>query len=275
MRRVDRLRRPQQCRECLDLGGRRVERRSISEPARHADGAGIERLLQPLAHLRQLGFVGRPVERAHRPDPQGRVADEAGGVECSRRPVDSREIVGETLVTVIGAVAEQIEGRRRRPVHHQWRQADPAIPGDHGRDPLTRLRRHRRGGKKGAVVMGVHVDEAGCDDPARYVDLAGTRHPLNITHRGDAVARDRHVCASARPAAAVDHIAAAQNPVVHFRPFNGSAPFNGAASGSIPAVCPRTAFVSRRRHRQRHRASGRRSSCLGARIHRPAACCSD
>ena len=68
----------------ISAGGALIGRR-VGEPARQADRAGVERLLQPLAHPRQLGLLGRPVERAHRADAQGRMADEASGVERRRR----------------------------------------------------------------------------------------------------------------------------------------------------------------------------------------------
>ena len=78
------------------------------------DRAGVERFLQPLAHPRQLGLLGRPVERAHRADAQCRMADEAGRIERRRRLVERREIIGEARVTVIAGIADQVERRRRR-----------------------------------------------------------------------------------------------------------------------------------------------------------------
>ena len=91
-----------------------MQGRGIGEPARQADRAGVERLLQPLAHPRELGRLGRPVERRHRADPQGRMADEAGGVERRRAPVERRQVIGEAPIAVVAAVADQVERRRRR-----------------------------------------------------------------------------------------------------------------------------------------------------------------
>ena len=67
MRRVERARRPQQSGQRLDLGRRRVLGRGVSEAARHAHRAGVERFLQQFAHTPDLGRFGRPVECAHRP----------------------------------------------------------------------------------------------------------------------------------------------------------------------------------------------------------------
>src|SRR5207245_2835116 len=77
--------------------------------------------------------------------------------------------------------------------------------------------RHIRGRKECAVVMGVHVDEAGGEDLPRDVDLARTRSLADDPDRGDTVAGDRDIGPAARPAAAVDHLAAAQNPIGHYR----------------------------------------------------------
>src|SRR6267143_3359144 len=63
--------------------------------------------------------------------------------------------------------------------------------------------------------MGMYVDEAGGDDLPRDVDLARTHHLADDPDRGDTVAGDRHISPTARPAAAVDHLTAVQNPIGH------------------------------------------------------------
>ena len=90
-----------------------MERRRVEEPGRHADRAGVERLLQPLAHRRDLVGARRPVEVGHRADPQGRMADETGGVDRRRRPIERRQIIGEARIGVVAGVADQVERRRR------------------------------------------------------------------------------------------------------------------------------------------------------------------
>ena len=120
------------------------------------------------------------------------MADEAGGVERSRRCVEGCEIIGEALVTVIVAVTDQIERRRWRPVEQQRREANPAISGHDSGHTLARLGRHVRGREQRAVVMGVHVDKARRHDLAGDVDLtralfsaddpmAATRSPAMAT----------------------------------------------------------------------------------------------
>ena len=143
------------------------------------------------------------------------MADEAGGVERSRRSVEGCEIIGEALVTVIVGVTDQIERRRWRPVEHQRREADPAIPGHDGGHPLARLGRHVRGREQRAVVMGVHVDKARRDDFAGDVDLTRALLSADDADGGNAIAGDGNIRTPARPAPAVDHLAAPQNPIGH------------------------------------------------------------
>jgi hypothetical protein len=64
--------------------------------------------------------------------------------------------------------------------------------------------------------VGVHIDKAWGDDLARDVDLARALRPGDDTYSSDAVAGDGNIAASARPAAAVKHLAAPQNPIGHF-----------------------------------------------------------
>jgi hypothetical protein len=143
------------------------------------------------------------------------MADEASRIERRRRFVECGEIVGEALVMVIGGVADQIERRRRSAVEHQRGEAHPAISGHDGGDALARLGRHIRGREQCPVVMGMHIDKARGDDLARNVELQRARHLADDTDRGDTVAGDRDVGPAARPAAAVDHLTAPQNPIGH------------------------------------------------------------
>src|SRR5689334_2294692 len=119
------------------------------------------------------------------------MADEAGRVERRRGLVESGEVIGKTPVTVIGAIADQIEGRRWRLIEQQRRKADAAIAGHHSRDALARLGRHFRGRKERAIVMSVHVDKAGCDDLPADVQLTCALDPADGPDDGYAIAGDR------------------------------------------------------------------------------------
>ncbi len=97
--------------------------------------------------------------------------------------------------------------------------------------------------------MRVHIDKAGGDDPARHVDLARARRPGDIADRGDAVAGDRDIGPPPRPAAAVDDLAAAQDPIGH-RQIPLSQPrdtITGFPSPGQAALAPGTASGRARR----------------------------
>jgi hypothetical protein len=64
--------------------------------------------------------------------------------------------------------------------------------------------------------VGVHIDKAWSDDLASDIDLARALRPSDKTHGSDAVAGNGDVRPPASPAAAVDHLAAPQNPIAHF-----------------------------------------------------------
>ncbi len=82
--------------------------------------------------------------------------------------------------------------------------------------------------------MGVHVDKAGCDDFARYVDLMRASGFADRPDLGDPVARDRDVGAKPRPPAAVDHLTAAQDVVRHLPPR--SAGPDGSFAGNLVCI---------------------------------------
>lgn len=121
MRRVERARRMQQSGQRLDLGRRRVLRRSIGEAARQAHRAGVERFLQQFAHTADLGCVGRPVECCHRANAQRRMANKAGSIDCRRAAIERHQVIGKAAIPVIGGIADQVERRRRRMVDRQRR----------------------------------------------------------------------------------------------------------------------------------------------------------
>ena len=66
--------------------------------------------------------------------------------------------------------------------------------------------------------MGMHIDKAGGDDLARDIDLVRPGGSGDRADLGDTVTLDRDIGTEARPAAAVDHLAAAQDPIGHRNP---------------------------------------------------------
>ena len=80
--------------------------RGVVEAGGQADRAGAERLGEALLHPGDLVGAGRAVELGHRAGPQGRMADQSGGVDRRRRCVERGEIIGESWIGVIGRIAE-------------------------------------------------------------------------------------------------------------------------------------------------------------------------
>ena len=218
MRRVDGAGRPQQLGERLDLLGRRMRGRRIVEPGRQADRPGAERFDKALLHAGDLVGAGRPVELGHRAGAQRGMADQRGGVDDRWRAVERVEIIDESGIGVIGDVAEQVERWRGWVLEGQRREADAAIAGNDGGDPLARLCRHI-GGEERPVVMRVDIDKPGRDDKPRRIDLARARTLRHLADRRDAIPRDSDIGMPARPAGAIDHCAAAQDPIGHMTPL--------------------------------------------------------
>ena len=93
---------------------------------------------------------------------------------------------------------------------HQRRQADAAVADDDGGDALADLRQHLRRRQDDLIVVRMHVDESGRDDPA-----AGVEHDRALLRqlrpdRDDALALDAHIGSEAHGAAAIDDGPAAQ-----------------------------------------------------------------
>jgi hypothetical protein len=154
----------------------------------------------------------RPVEVGHGIQPQGRVADQAGGVGRRRGRLQRIQIAGHVGEAEIGGLAQQVERRRRRPgAQAERRQADAAVSNHHRGDALAHLGGHRRVAHERPVVMGVHVDEARRDDTAAGVQLGLAHGRVQSANGNDAIAGHRHVGGKARPAAAIDHGATADH----------------------------------------------------------------
>ena len=67
--------------------------------------------------------------------------------------------------------------------------------------------------------MRVDIDKPGRDDKPRRIDLARARTLRHLADRRDAIPRDSDIGAPARPAGAIDHRAAAQDPIGHMTPL--------------------------------------------------------
>ncbi|MNP29061.1 hypothetical protein D3C76_1220690 [compost metagenome] len=105
-------------------------------------------------------------------------------------------------------VIQQVERRGQVTVLAQWRNADAAVAGDHGGDPLGHLEGHVGLGQHSLVIMGVGVDEARCDHLARGIDTLVGLAGRQVTEGADTPIDNAQVCAVARCFATVDERAA-------------------------------------------------------------------
>src|SRR5438045_4738786 len=67
--------------------------------------------------------------------------------------------------------------------------------------------------------MRVDIDKPGRDDKPRRIDLARALALRHLADRRDAIPRDSDIGLPARPAGAIDHRAAAQDPIGHMTPL--------------------------------------------------------
>ena len=186
------------------LLGRRRRRRLVPKSGREPDGARLEGALQAPAHGGDLGSTRRAVEAVHGTHAQGRMADLARRVERGRGAVEGREIVGEAREVMLGRLAHEVE-RRRGPVPDLERgEAHAAVARDDRGDALAYLAGHERIGEQRTVIVGVHVDEAGCQRLAGCRDLRPTLERAELADRDDAIVLDREIADDTRRAAAVD-----------------------------------------------------------------------
>jgi len=200
-----------------------------AEPER----SGLDGLGGQLAHLsdlrrrRHLSVVGTPV--AHDVAAQGGVGDLGADVEGERCAGNGVEVFGEALPAPPDAL---MKGGARNVLDtlHQLDQpfvlvrfyrgeADPAVPHDRSGHAMPRGRREVRVPRDLTVVVGVHVDPAGGDEPALGVNLlpapAGDR-----PHGGDAVPVDGHIGDPPRRSGPVDDETATDHDVmlIHWKP---------------------------------------------------------
>jgi hypothetical protein len=154
------------------------------------------------------------------------VPDEEPGVD-PEVALEAREVVGKGLPVPRQPLFERAEGHPLDPSHHppevvdivgaQWREREPAVPGDHRRDSVDVGRRRSGIPQQLRVVVRVRVD-----DPRRHdqpADVHRARRGLvDVTHRDDPPVADPDVGPGARTPGPVDHGAASQQYVQHGSP---------------------------------------------------------
>ncbi len=214
------LRHRTQCDDLVALGiaaGRR------EQPGREAQRARVQPVFEQRRHLRQFGRGRRPRRHAHHIEPQGVMADQHAGVDRDRREIV--EIFGETGLAErqprrAGAqiIADQFElaGQHRR--HRK-----PAMADDLGRHPLAHFAFGLGVDRQGEVGMRLDVDKARRHRQTR--GLYDPRRPgrQRAAERRDTAVADRDIADLARPAAAVDQDAAADQDLLAHRPRPASA----------------------------------------------------
>jgi len=160
-------------------------------------------------HSRDLVGARRPrVLFAERLGTQHAVARQKTQVHRRRAGAQRRPVGRYVREEIIGR-SEQAQWIGKRVARPKGREADAAVAGDHRRDPLGDLEGHVRRFENRAVVVGVDIDEAGCDGQAAGLDHRVRRPTRKRAHRRDAVAFDRHVGLDGYGAGAVDHQAVA------------------------------------------------------------------
>ena len=168
----------------------RARRRLVQlEPVhRDADRAGGDALGDELGHARDVvvgrGLVGgAPLthhERAHRA-----VRDLRGDVDGAGDAVERVEVLADGLPVPLDGLAQRRAGDALDALHETDQpvvavgggggEPDAAVAHDHGGDAVPDRRREQRVPGDLAVVVRVHVDEAGRDREAGGVDLFAAR----------------------------------------------------------------------------------------------------
>ena len=184
---------------------------------REAERSRLDGLLGELCHLPDLG-IGRRLEGGgplpHRGEPQRRVRDLRGDVDVTRLALEHAEILAEGFPLPAQALVQ----RRSRDVLDALHQLDEqlAVLGSNWRETNPAVAHHRRGHAmprrwlhvavpdRLAVVVGVDVDESGCDQRAISVDLPGPR-AAHVPDLGDSPADDRDIGTEGLAPAAVGY----------------------------------------------------------------------
>ena len=188
------------------LIGRRMHVGRVVEAGGEARGTLGQRVLQPQAHVLDLGILRRAHHVAvHGLHAQGLVADQGVGVHLRPALLQLMRVVAEGIEPPPALLPDQVERRRRQALEARGGERDAAIADDDRGDALAELAGHAVGpAQHGAVVMGVGVDEAGGERLALRHHLPVRAGAAEVADGDDAVAADADIAAPGRRARAVE-----------------------------------------------------------------------
>ena len=167
----------------------------VLEPGRVAPGALLERLVEQVAHLRQLVRSRGPVLEPDHRQPELAVRHEAEHVDRRGRLLQPLEVAGGRRPGEGHVGGVPVDRLRRELLVEEREAAEAAVADDLERDALVHGARRARVDEQREVGVAVDVDEAGRDDLARGVDLgpaSGT-----VADRDDAPVADADVGSAA------------------------------------------------------------------------------
>jgi hypothetical protein len=195
-----------------------MPRRRLHQAAGEAEGARLHRLGNVVLHGVELVGPGLVRGDAHHRAADRVMAHQLADVDAAGRMAGQKlahRAPGVAEAAVLGAgdleVLAQVLGRDRR-------RRQTAIAVDDRRHALRDLADGVRVDRQVEVVVGMHVDEARGDDAAFGIEPLRRHLAREIAHRGDAADADRDVGAHARRTAAVDHMTAMDEQIVHGSP---------------------------------------------------------
>ena len=192
-----------------------------------ADGTRLQGLLGQPAH--GVDIIGRRMlagdgALAHDIDPQGMVGELCRDIDGARQPRERVEVIREALPVPFEAFGQRDAGNVLHPLHQidqrllvllaDGGEAHAAIAEHDGRGAVPGRRCQDGVPGRLAVIVRVHIDPSGRDDPAVGPDFAPARTGL-AADLGDPVAIDGDVALESRRSRAVDDSAAPDDDVVH------------------------------------------------------------
>ena len=199
-----------------------------------AQRPGVERLLEQLAHAGDLAVAGRRAvigaALSHHVEAQRGVRHLGADVHDLGRCVEHVEILGEGFPIELDAFGQHGAGYVLDALHEvdqvgrgAWadrRKTDAAVAEDRRRHAMAGGGREIGVPGRLAVVVGVNVHEAGCDQQPVGIDFTAARADVGAD-RCDDLAVDCDVCDAFWGTIAVDYGAVADDQVVHDRKFAG------------------------------------------------------
>jgi hypothetical protein len=223
----------ERARHCFSVDGL-VQDRSRR---RHADRAGLDGFTHDRGH--RLDVVGRrglvaSATLAHHIGADRAVWCERGDIESEGGRADSVEVFGKGLPAPADPLVQCRPGDVFDTLHqpdqpltlvgHHWCEADTAVAEHQRGDAVPAARRQGRVPGHLAVVVGVDVDEAGCDDVAGRIDLLESGD-IDRADGRDHAAVDGNIRVPGRATSSIDHKAATNHQIMHCRsPFNRGSP---------------------------------------------------